>query len=142
MRQYLAFTLSAMTALLLAACASKGEFVPGPEDKLTEAETAALTTHARNFIAGNKRLKISTEDRDFIKANTPSLLVRYTAPKEGQLSLAWQVSPAKRIIVLLDGEFLAEGRQAWELQVVKNEETLYLKPEKKSERSALPEKAD
>lgn len=111
---------------LLCSCSTSGEFKPEEGDKLTEAETAALTSHARNFIAKNKRIRLSDAEREYIRTTPPETFVKYTDTKEGQLSFTWQVSDERRFIINLDGKLISESRQAWEIQIITTGKPIFM----------------
>ncbi len=129
------FIFAALALSLLAfgyACSSTGDdFKPAPDEMLTEAETAALCAHVKDFVTGSKKLKLTDEQRAAIKANPPETKVKYKAPKEGRISLVWKLPGGKKLTVNIDGELLSEGKQEMELKITSTEQPIYLKADGK-----------
>jgi len=159
--------LAAALAAFACACASNGEFQPGPDDKLNEAELAALTKHVKDFVAGSSKLagerkpeaasppekdaardfkpilkksRLTDADRAAVKDGEPEVKIVYSAAKEGIAKFVWTLPSKKRIIVSIEGELLSEGRQQIELKIVSSGEPEHFKSDGKPA-EPLPEAA-
>lgn len=111
--------------LLLAAwtgsgCAGQTEldpfFKPGKEDILSENELAALTWHARQFIAASKHVRLKPDARKFVRDTEPSVHIRYLAHKYGKIHMLWFLTPQTRLILSGVGP-LTRKEFPWNLEI-------------------------
>lgn len=92
----------------LSSCAST-EIVPDPDfkaekkDMLTDAEINSIIIHSQNFLSGDvsKKLRLTAEQKTFVKTTRPEVNVRYTGPKYGRLVLTWNIDKGRGESIVL-----------------------------------------
>jgi hypothetical protein len=117
----------ALALVFCAACASNKNFVAGPDDMLDAAEKNAVVSYVRNFVDVNKRLKLSAAERAFVRSSEPEFQAVYDAPKRGHLTISWQLTEDRRLIVGLEGDMLSESNRNIALQIVSARKPIYFK---------------
>ena len=106
--------------LLMCSCKSSddGVYVYSDSDKISRAEEDAIVAHVRKFLLRNRRLKLSSADRDIIKNTRPNFNIRYTGKKEGVLILRWKLDRIRILLLQRTGNLLTDTRADWMIRVI------------------------
>lgn len=74
--------------------------------ELTDAEKSRLIEKGRKFVITVNHLGISSDDKIFVKTNTPKLSLQYNGYKSGTAKMVWKINPSYSIRVICKGDLL------------------------------------
>ena len=104
---------------ILCGCASGDGF--SEKDRLTPTEEAVIISHVRRFVLQAKKIKLTAEERERIRADKPTLHVHYTGTKTGRLSIRWTLPKYRVLLLQRSGNLLSSGRPDWIVRIISDQ---------------------
>lgn len=99
---------------------SNDDWVFQKSDELTPAEQEALITYVRGFLNNNKKLKLTPDEKRIIMTTKPVIHLIYSGPKRGRLTLRWNISDGRLLILQRSGNLLSNEKGDWRLRLIKD----------------------
>lgn len=114
MRFFLFLTAAAISAAFFCGCTAHYKMINGERiEVLSPEEEIELKSVARTTLAKSKLL--TSRERETIKAQQPSLKIRYTGNRMGDATVSWKL-PGKTVSLFMRGVFFDPSAQ-WMMKV-------------------------